>query len=230
MLSGNILPPRQQIKTYLGEEMSFRTSLTGLNASFAKLDVTNNNISNANTTGFKKSHATFSDIYSSSMSQSNSTIVGQGALSTGTTQQFTQGSLSSSKNTLDLSIQGQGFFSLKPEPNSTEQIFTRAGAFSVTNDRYVVDPNGNFLQALTINSDGSINQDKMESMILPDLKGDPVATSQITAGLNLPSSTPILDTPFNREDPSTYNESTTFDIYDSAGNAHITSIYFIKCQ
>ena len=93
--------------------MSFRTSLTGLNASFAKLDVTNNNISNANTTGFKKSHATFSDIYSSSMTQSPSSIAGQGAFSTGTKQQFTQGSLSSSGNMLDLSIQGQGFFFFK---------------------------------------------------------------------------------------------------------------------
>jgi len=228
VLSGNILPPRQQVKTYLGEEMSFRTSLTGLNASFAKLDVTNNNISNANTTGFKKSHATFSDIYSSSMSQSNSTIVGQGALSTGTTQQFTQGSLTSSDNMLDLSIQGQGFFSLKPDPNSTERIFTRAGSFSVTNDRYVVDSNGNFLQAFAVNNDDSINLTEVENMKLPDIKGNPAATTYIKAGLNLPSSAPILNVPFNREDPSTYNESTTFDIYDSAGNAHITSTYFIK--
>jgi|GEM_PF-1206099 len=208
--------------------MSFRTSLTGLNASFAKLDVTNNNISNANTTGFKKSHATFSDIYSSSMTQSPSSIVGQGAFSTGTTQQFTQGSLSSSNNMLDLSIQGQGFFSLKPEPNSTERIFTRAGAFSVTNERYVVDSNGNFLQAFAVNNDGTINQTQVESMQLPSVKGNPAATSHITAGLNLPSSSSILNVPFNKEDPSTYNESTTFDIYDSAGNAHITSVYFIK--
>ena len=208
--------------------MSFRTSLTGLNASFAKLDVTNNNISNANTTGFKKSHATFSDIYSSSMTQSPSSIAGQGAFSTGTKQQFTQGSLSSSGNMLDLSIQGQGFFSLKPEPDSTERIFTRAGAFSVTNERYVVDANGNFLQAFAVNDDGSINQAQMETMTLPGLKGDPVATSKITAGLNLPSSASILNVPFNKDDPNTYNESTTFDIYDSAGNAHITNIYFIK--
>ena len=208
--------------------MSFRTSLTGLNASFAKLDVTNNNISNANTTGFKKSRATFSDIYSSSMTQSPSSIVGQGAFSTGTTQQFTQGSLSSSNNMLDLSIQGQGFFSLKPEPNSTERIFTRAGAFSVTNERYVVDSNGNFLQAFAVNNDGSINQTLVETMQLPDVQGSPAATSHITAGLNLPSSSSILNVPFNKEDPSTYNESTTFDIYDSAGNAHITSVYFIK--
>jgi len=208
--------------------MSFRTSLTGLNASFAKLDVTNNNISNANTTGFKKSRATFSDIYSSSMTQSPSSIVGQGAFSTGTTQQFTQGSLSSSNNMLDLSIQGQGFFSLKPEPNSTERIFTRAGAFSVTNERYVVDSNGNFLQAFAVNNDGSINQTLVETMQLPDVQGNPAATSHIKAGLNLPSSSSILNVPFNKEDPSTYNESTTFDIYDSAGNAHITSVYFIK--
>jgi len=208
--------------------MSFQTSLTGLNASFAKLDVTNNNISNANTTGFKKSHATFSDIYSSSMSQSPSSIAGQGAFSTGTIQQFTQGSLSSSDNMLDLSIQGQGFFSLKPEPDSTERIFTRAGAFSVTNERYVVDTNGNFLQAFAVNDDGSINQAQMETMKLPGLTADPSATSRITAGLNLPSSSSILNVPFNKDDPNTYNESTTFDIYDSAGNAHITSMYFIK--
>ena len=208
--------------------MSFRTSLTGLNASFAKLDVTNNNISNANTTGFKKSHATFSDIYSSSTAQSPSSIAGQGAFSTGTKQQFTQGSLSSSDNMLDLSIQGQGFFSLKPEPNSTERIFTRAGAFSVTNDRYVVDANGNFLQAFAVDNDGSINPTEVESMKLPDIKGNPAATTYIKAGLNLPSSASILNIPFNREDSSTYNESTTFDIYDSAGNAHITSTYFIK--
>ncbi|OZB80193.1 MAG: hypothetical protein B7X28_07270, partial [Halothiobacillus sp. 13-55-253] len=60
--------------------MSFNTSITGLNAAQKDLDVTSNNIANANSTGFKSSRAQFGDIYAVSAYGNSKTATGQGVL------------------------------------------------------------------------------------------------------------------------------------------------------
>lgn len=92
--------------------MSFNTALSGLNASQKHLDVTANNIANVNTIGFKSSRAEFADVYSQSIFSNAKTTVGNGVTTATVAQQFHQGSIESTQNTLDLAIKGDGFFVL----------------------------------------------------------------------------------------------------------------------
>ena len=89
--------------------MSFFTALTGLNAATAQLGVTANNIANAGTIGFKRSRTDFGDIFATSPLQKASSTVGQGVSLKRVTQEFSQGNVSFSSNTLDLAITGDGF-------------------------------------------------------------------------------------------------------------------------
>ena len=89
--------------------MSFYTSLTGLKAATTELALTSNNIANVGTTGFKKSRASFGDIFATSPLQKASSVVGQGVSLKEVRQEFSQGNVEFSSNTLDLAISGEGF-------------------------------------------------------------------------------------------------------------------------
>ena len=136
--------------------MSFYTALTGLNGSQADISATSNNIANVATTGYKRSRAEFGDIFATSPLQNSSSSIGSGTILKGIKQQFTQGNIASSLNALDLAISGQGFFALKPSATSNQTVFTRNGAFSVNNDRFIVDSSGQFVLALPVSADGSV--------------------------------------------------------------------------
>ena len=222
--------------------MSFYTSLTGLNGAQADIAAISNNIANVGTTGFKRSRAEFGDIFATSPLQANSSAVGSGTIMKSIKQQFTQGNIESSLNALDLSISGQGFFALKPSLTSTQTVYTRNGAFSVNNDRYVVDAQGQLLQVFPVNADGSVIATGIESaknLQLPTTSGLPKASQTIQLGLNLPADATIIPNSkgydpvsnpyvFDKTNPATYNQSTSITIYDSLGNATIATIYYVK--
>ena len=221
--------------------MSFYTSLTGLNAAQAQLGITSNNVSNVGTVGFKKSRAEFGDIFATSPLENASSAIGQGVLLKKVNQQFSQGNIEFSTNSLDLAISGQGFFALKPSQTSNQTVYTRAGSFSVNNDRYVVDSSGQYLQTFPVNDDGSViatGLGSAKSLQLPSTAGLPQPSSQIELGLNLPAGAVIVpegaaytaDNPyaFDRNDSDTFNKSTSITVFDSLGNPHIATVYYIK--
>lgn len=90
--------------------MSFQTGLSGLNASSRNLDVIGNNIANANTYGMKLSRAEFSDLVASSLGVAGVSGAGIGVSVATISQQFTQGNISTTGNSLDVAINGGGFF------------------------------------------------------------------------------------------------------------------------
>jgi len=207
--------------------MSFYTSLTGLNSAQADLGVTSNNIANVGTVGFKKSRADFGDLFSST-----SGAIGQGAHLKNVNQQFSQGSIEMSGNALDLAISGEGFFAVRPDLSATETVYTRAGAFSINNDNYVVDSSGQYLQAFPVSEDGSViatGLTSAKSLQLTSAGGLPKVTSKIELGLNLPSDAAIKPTAsFLPSDSNTFNSSTQMTAYDSLGNPHVATVYFLK--
>ncbi len=136
--------------------MSFYTALTGLNGSQADISATSNNIANVATTGYKRSKAEFGDIFATSPLQNASSSIGSGTILKGIKQQFTQGNVTSSLNALDLAISGQGFFALRPSLTTNQTVYTRNGSFSVNNDRFVVDSAGQYVLALPVSNDGSV--------------------------------------------------------------------------
>src|ERR1044071_1808347 len=92
--------------------MTFRLALSGLNAAQADLSVTANNIANSSTTGFKGSRAEFAELFSASRQGLTKNAVGDGVRGSNVAQQFEQGSIDFTDNSLDLAVSGQGFFVL----------------------------------------------------------------------------------------------------------------------
>ena len=221
--------------------MSFYTALTGLNGAQADIAAISNNIANVGTTGFKRSRAEFGDIFATSPLQAASSAIGSGTILKSIKQQFTQGNIESSLNALDLAISGQGFFALKPSLTSTQTVFTRNGSFSVNNDRYVVDSQGQLLQVFPVNADGSViatGAQSAKNLQLPTTSGLPKASQTIQLGLNLPADATIIPNSatysksnpyvFDKTNAATYNQSTSITIYDSLGNPTIATIYYVK--
>src|ERR1700712_1300974 len=104
--------------------MSFNTALSGLRAANQDLSVTGNNIANASTTGFKESRTEFGDVYANSILGTGSRTPGSGVIVNSIAQQFSQGNINITNNSLDLAINGNGFFVVK---NQGTPSYTRAG-------------------------------------------------------------------------------------------------------
>ncbi|HQS02155.1 MAG: flagellar hook protein FlgE [Halothiobacillus sp. 24-54-40] len=215
--------------------MSFNTSITGLNAAQKDLDVTSNNIANANSTGFKSSRAQFGDIYAVSAFGNSKTATGQGVLTEAVQQQFTQGSLQFTNNSLDLAISGQGFFAFQPTLDSQESVYSRAGAMGVNKDGFIVNSTGQYLKALPVNANGTLKSTSIASAApiqLPVAAGAPKATTKVTQSFNLPASAVAPTTAFNlaqaTPDPASYNQANSQQVYDSLGNTHSLTTYYVK--
>lgn len=212
--------------------MSFNIALSGVAAAQKDLDTTANNIANVNTVGFKESRAEFGDVFASSLLGGGRTKVGDGVVTQEVAQQFSQGSLQFTNTALDLAITGNGFFVTVPDISSRDYTFTRAGQFKLNEDNFVVNSQGDNLLGYPVNSDGSsssIALSTAEPVQIPDSSGNPSATNQVEMRMNLPAGEDALDpNDFNPDDDETYNEATSITVYDSLGESHIQTFYFIK--
>ncbi|CAM5207025.1 flagellar hook protein FlgE [Alishewanella longhuensis] len=216
--------------------MSFNIALSGLAAAQKDLDVTANNIANVNTTGFKESRAEFADVYATSIFSSGRTKVGDGVTTSRVAQQFNQGALQFTNNSLDLAITGEGFFALTPDRFSQDMTYTRAGAFKLDKDNFIVDNNGNYLQGYSVDpvtgENQSVSLSTTQPITIPTTAGAPRATNQIFLSMNVDSRVTAQDRtiPFVASDRSTYSHSTSVTVYDSLGEAHIVTTYFRKME
>ncbi len=212
--------------------MSFNIALSGVNAAQKDLDTTANNIANVNTVGFKESRAEFGDVYAASLLAGGKTKVGDGVLTQEVAQQFSQGSLQFTNNALDLAITGNGFFVTVPEISSREYSYTRAGMFKLDADNYVVNSSGDNLLGFPVNNDGtssSVALSTTEPVRIPDSSGSPQQTQEVDLKMNLPAGDQALDpADFDPSDPLTYNNATSVTVYDSLGDSHVQTFYFIK--
>jgi len=210
--------------------MSFFTSLTGLNAATAQLGVTSNNIANASTVGFKRSRADFGDIFATSPLQKATSTIGQGVTLKRVTQEFGQGNMNFSSNTLDLAISGDGFFPLK-SADGFQDIFTRNGSFMMNDQYNVVNSAGQRLMAASVDSTGKANLNDMNILSIPQkTTGMAKETSKVQLGLNFPADAGVVSKAFNRNDPSSYNKTTALTVYDKGGNGYLATIYYAKTQ
>jgi flagellar hook-basal body protein len=210
--------------------MSFYTSLTGLNSATAQLAVTSNNIANVGTSGFKRSRADFGDIFSTSPLQKSSSNIGQGVSLKQVSQEFSQGNISTSGNSLDLAITGDGFFPLKT-PDGLQDIYTRNGSFTLNDQNNVVNSTGQRLLAASVDSSGKADLERLAPLVIPPkTSGEARETTKIQLGLNLPADSPVILADFDRSNPATYNKSTALTVYDSGGNGYLATVYYTKTQ
>ncbi|EWS98048.1 flagellar hook protein FlgE [Pseudoalteromonas sp. SCSIO_11900] len=212
--------------------MSFNIALTGLAAAQKDLDVTANNIANVNTTGFKESRAEFADVYASSVFSAGKTKNGDGVQTTMVAQQFHQGSLQFTNNSLDLAITGEGYFATSQDLGAQDFTYTRAGAFKLNKDNFVVDAKGNFLQSFPVDEVSgdttSVSLSTSSALQIPDSSGSPRSTSNVYTSFNVDSREDVIAVPFDATDSTTYNSSTSTTMYDSLGEPHVLQFFFVK--
>jgi flagellar basal-body rod protein FlgG len=149
---------------------------TGLDALQNRLSVVANNLANVNTTGFKRGRAVFEDLIYQNVRQAGAQSsqdtelptglsLGTGVRTVATEKLFTQGNLVQTGNSLDVGIQGRGFFQILL-PDGT-QAYTRDGSFKldstgqmVTSNGYQVQPGISIpegTQSITIGEDGTVS-------------------------------------------------------------------------
>lgn len=211
--------------------MSFYTSLSGLQASQTEMSTISHNLANVSTSGFKKSRTDFADVIASNLSTDPRKMVGSGVVVKANRQQFKQGTMNSTAKALDIAIAGDGFFAVKAGSTTGALAYTRNGAFSVDTSRYIVDAQGSYLQAYPVDANGQVTATGTDGLIaiqIPEVNGVPLATRNLTLGVNLSDAAKVPTTGFNRLNASTYNNTTASTIYDASGAAMTLTNYYVR--
>ncbi|MDO9475327.1 MAG: flagellar hook-basal body complex protein [Pseudohongiella sp.] len=162
--------------------MSFNIGLSALNAAQQEISVTGNNIANSGTNGFKAAKTVFGDVYAASVLGGGGTQSGSGVTLQEIKQSFTQGNISFTQNTLDLAINGEGFFVLKGESGIA---YSRAGAFGTDRNGFIVNSDGEKIQGFAPSAAGNATG------------GGPLTDLRVTTGEIQPRPTTSVKTIIN---------------------------------
>ncbi|HTN14551.1 MAG TPA: flagellar basal-body rod protein FlgF [Sphingomonadaceae bacterium] len=191
---------------------SIYIGLSGLNAYSEGLKTVSNNVSNLNTTGFKASDVSFSDVYGSGSSggldyTSSGGQAGHGVSLNDIALNFGQGELRQTDRDLDLAIDGGGFFVLL---DGEQTLYTRTGSFSVDDDGYIVLSGTDHRLAVLDQSGRPVSLNIDASRTSP-----PQETTKISFADNL---------------SSTATECTIADVkvFDERGGEHLWSLKFTR--
>jgi len=202
--------------------INFSASLLGLQATSQAISVAGNNIANSNTVGYKQGVPIFADFFNSRSGTTNgagnSLQIGSGVTLAAVEGIFSQGSVTDSAEPTHIAIQGNGFFVVNDQASG--RGYTRAGAFSLDRNGYLVTPQGARVQGFsTTDANGNI----VNNGILGDLRlpiGSslpPTATSEVALRANLDASA---------ADATTFN--TQVRIFDSLGAEHTLNFAFTR--
>jgi flagellar hook protein FlgE len=206
--------------------MSFQQGLSGLNGAAKALDVIGNNIANSSTVGFKGSQTEFADVYARSLNGAGATQAGIGVSVAAIAQQFTQGNIETTANPLDIAINGGGFF--RTEIGGAVQ-YTRNGQFSLDKNGYVVTPQGANVTGYGVAANGQILASTPTPLKISTADMKPVSTTKVDTSINLDSrETAPTNFPFNANDATTYNKQVPVSVYDTLGNEHTMSMFYVK--
>ncbi|ENA4997223.1 flagellar hook protein FlgE [Escherichia albertii] len=202
--------------------MAFSQAVSGLNAAATNLDVIGNNIANSATYGFKSGTASFADMFAGSK-------VGLGVKVAGITQDFTDGTTTNTGRGLDVAISQNGFFRLVDSNGSV--FYSRNGQFKLDENRNLVNMQG--LQLTGYPATGTpltIQQGANPTNIsIPNTLMAAKNTTTASMQINLNSSDPLPTVKtFDVTNADSYNKKGSVTVFDSQGNAHDMSIYFVK--
>jgi len=205
------------------------------------MDVIGNNISNVNTTGFKKGRVNFHDMISQTLqgaARPNERVGGVNPKQIGLGMQvaaidtiFNQGSLQTTGVKSDLAIQGEGFFILS---DGDVDLYTRAGAFIPDSNGTLVNPaNGMRVQGWSSQTEGGntfINTAATPGDLVIQIgaKDAAQATSYVFAASNLNKDTPVIGAGATEEEITKGTYTVTKDIYDPFGTTHQLRIDYTR--
>lgn len=214
----------------MGISSALYSGVSGLNTNAQAMSVIGNNLANTNTVGFKVSRSVFSDLLSASVNGSGGfSQVGRGVGLSSVDQVFSQGTFESTESSLDVAIEGDGFFILKAEDTDTS-FYSRAGAFRFDDGGYLVNPEGLRVQGKAFDADGNFAAgDATDIQVVSSglIAGN--VTNELTLTTNLDSNSAEKDPAlFATDDAATYDYASSTTIYDSLGNAQQLTTYFSK--
>jgi flagellar hook protein FlgE len=217
----------------MGITSAFFAATSGINATSRALSEIGNNIANAQTVGYKSRSVSFGDLFGATIGgggTSTALVEGRGVRVLGIDPSFTQGSLQTTSNALDLAIDGDGFFRVS---DATGNIFySRAGQFDIDAQGNLVNPAGLRLQGDQADDtgllSGSIGNLTLTTSPQPGLQTSDVAMSgrlAATAPVNTYTTAQVLDPQANK---GLFPGNTSLRIFDSLGIGHDLQIYFAK--
>ena len=209
--------------------MAFQQGLSGLDAASKNLSVIGHNIANANTFGNKASRAEFADIYASAINGSGGNAIGIGTRLSAVTQQFTQGSIVTTESSLDMAINGNGFFQLN---SGGATAYSRNGQFQLNKDGFIVNSSGDKLLGYAASIRGVIIPSTIQPLQLPTAGVAPAVTTKVSLEFNLDSrqklTGPGTTVPIDFLDARTYNNATSVNTFDEKGQEVALTFYFQK--
>ena len=211
----------------MGLQSAFFTAISGISATGRALGEIGNNIANAQTTGYKARRVSFGDLFGATIGgggTSTAVTEGRGVSVLGIDPTFSQGSLESTSNSLDLAVDGDGFFHVKDSAGNN--FYTRDGRFSVDDSGNIVNAAGDILQGFQADSSGNI-LGTTGNLVLSTTQEAASATTTVDVGANLDASSTA--TTFAISNPTgTSQFSTGITVYDSLGTAQDLTVYFTK--
>lgn len=200
--------------------MSFDIAISGLNAINQQLGAISNNIANSGTVGFKSGRAEFGALYAEGQA------LGVGV--TGIAQSISKsGSIFSSTSSLDLAINGDGFFVMRDSAGSTS--YTRAGYMQTDSLGNLINNQGMYLQGYPVDANGVIQTGTVGNLTITSgsIPAKATSTLDFTANLNANEKVPST-TQFDPQDETSYNHTYATQVYDSLGREHTLKQYFVK--
>lgn len=200
--------------------MSFEIALSGINAVNSQLGNISNNIANSGTYGFKSSRDNFSAVYAGS--QATGVEVGSVTQSIGR-----GGNVVATGRALDAAIQGGGFFMTRDATGSIS--YTRVGVFNIDKNGMLEDAFGRKVQGYAaVEGAPAGTLGNFGDIALPTGLVPAKASSQLKYSGNLSAGWTVPSAAFDAANPATFNGSSLSTVYDSLGNKHIVTQYFVK--
>ena len=217
--------------------MAYGISLSGLASAQEAIDVTSNNIANAQTIGYKSGEYVFADQFFRAQDPQNKDRAGMGAYRQAIRRNDNYGTIVNSANSLDMAITGKGMFILAktidgtvPSETPSKFQYTRNGQFGVDSAGRVVNQSGMYLVGYAADSSGKVNYAAKSVLTLNPTETLPQqATQNSKINLNLDDRvSTITGNAFSPTKPTTYSQSTSQTVYDSLGESHTLSLYYKK--
>lgn len=204
---------------------SLYTGITGLQANGEALSIYGDNIANSNTVGFKTSRPEFQDVVAKSLKGLlGGNQIGRGTRLSAVNPVFAQGSITQTESATDLALVGDGFFVVKGADGVS---YTRNGSFHFDKDGALINSDNYKVQGFQADDKGRITS-KIGDLAVSRTVVDAKKTSKCDLFMNLDlRSDKTLE--FDPKKPeATCQFATGVTVYDTAGTAHIVSVYFNK--
>lgn len=240
----------------MGLSSSMYAGISGLSVHSEQLTVISNNLANVNTVGYKGARMDFEDVMCQDYPTSSGIAqIGRGVRVAAIFNDFSQGAFSTTSESTDMAISGNGFFVVKVKGEEM-QYYTRAGNFRFDSDGYLVDPHGYVLQGWAIeqqkasaasqqtntNNTGGRIVGVPTDIRLENFQSPPKVTSNITVVTNLdPTAVSNSNSDYNPYfamfenwnstratplDEGLYAYSSSIKVYDQIGTAHTLTVYY----